>query len=451
MKKVDFLFIYEVRNREIDSICLLGAYLESKGYSVGYVNTWESLYERGESYNTNVLIVSACYDNGTYEYFTSLSNRFKKVVNLQWEQIYVNKVLLLPEKTSWAYSGIALNTIHFCWGEFTQKQLHNKFGISNDYLPICGYIPLDFYREEFERTQIKRDILFSKFGMSLTKKTILFVSSFSLIGLPKSEEALGDNEEIKEIQIKSQSIITEWFILFLKNNPDYQVIYRPHPTEARNEFLFDLMNKNDNFYVIAEESIRHWIFNCDILCNWQSTSAIEMYASRKKTLILRPISIPYLEEMSIFKEGLFSAVTSYEEFERTIYDDTKSDFPINEVELKKMYSITETPAYERFGNQLIEIFDSKSYKSERINKPQPLLKTELLRLRTRLYTYLSEKNDPFFLKVFLFLGKNKMKYSLEENVKHYKYYKLKMEQNRIDKKELDDKKEKYKSIIINSA
>ena len=39
VKDVDFLFIYEVRNREIDSVCLLGAYLETRGYRVGYINT----------------------------------------------------------------------------------------------------------------------------------------------------------------------------------------------------------------------------------------------------------------------------------------------------------------------------------------------------------------------------------------------------------------------------
>ena len=31
MKKVDFLFIYEVRNRELENICLLAAELEKYG------------------------------------------------------------------------------------------------------------------------------------------------------------------------------------------------------------------------------------------------------------------------------------------------------------------------------------------------------------------------------------------------------------------------------------
>ena len=32
MKKVDFLFIYEVKNRELENICLLAAELEKRGF-----------------------------------------------------------------------------------------------------------------------------------------------------------------------------------------------------------------------------------------------------------------------------------------------------------------------------------------------------------------------------------------------------------------------------------
>ena len=50
IKDVDFLFIYEVLNREMDSICLLGAYLERRGYSVAYLNTWDTMYNQLPEY-----------------------------------------------------------------------------------------------------------------------------------------------------------------------------------------------------------------------------------------------------------------------------------------------------------------------------------------------------------------------------------------------------------------
>ena len=35
VKKVNFLFVYETKNREIESVCLICQELERRGYSVG--------------------------------------------------------------------------------------------------------------------------------------------------------------------------------------------------------------------------------------------------------------------------------------------------------------------------------------------------------------------------------------------------------------------------------
>ncbi len=151
MKKVDFLFVYEVKNREIDSVCLLGAYLETKGYSDGYINTWDSLYNAYEEYDTEVIVLSGACGNGSYKYFTSHAMSFKKAINLQWEQVLVNYARYGDGKTSWDYSGVALNIRHVSWGNDNRKFLHEKFGIDENLLRTCGYIPLDFYREEFKK------------------------------------------------------------------------------------------------------------------------------------------------------------------------------------------------------------------------------------------------------------------------------------------------------------
>ena len=37
MRKYDFLFLYEVKNRELESLCLLKYELERRGYSVAIV------------------------------------------------------------------------------------------------------------------------------------------------------------------------------------------------------------------------------------------------------------------------------------------------------------------------------------------------------------------------------------------------------------------------------
>ena len=67
----DILFTYEVRNRELDSICLLGAYLEKKGYRVGYINTWDSMYHWTPEYRAKVIVVPACYTSERSTWTTS--------------------------------------------------------------------------------------------------------------------------------------------------------------------------------------------------------------------------------------------------------------------------------------------------------------------------------------------------------------------------------------------
>ena len=89
VQDVDFLFIYEVRNREIDSICLLGAWLEEQGYTVAYINSWDTMYHWNPEYRAKVAVISACYSDGTYAFFTGHALHFDKVVNLMRRAVVV--------------------------------------------------------------------------------------------------------------------------------------------------------------------------------------------------------------------------------------------------------------------------------------------------------------------------------------------------------------------------
>lgn len=459
MKKVDFLFVYEVRNREIDSICLLGAYLEIKGYTVAYINSWDSLYILPEDITAKVVVLSAAYNNGTYKYFTSRAKSFQKAINLQWEQVLTNYVRYSKEKTSWDYSGVALHTRHICWGEDNKEYLQRKFGVNEKYLKVCGYLPLDFYREEFKPTTIDRESLYNHYGLDVNKKTILFVSSFSVIGLPKSEEAMNTEERRmneKKIHWESQAIIMEWFEQFAHNYPSYQIVYRPHPAEAKNQKLISKTKEIENFYVIQDESIRNWIQNCDIICNWMSTSMIEMYASGKKTILMRPVHIPHELDMDIFTKGDCESVNTYEHFCQAVFDEKQEySFPINKQDLLYYYDIQEEPVYRRIGNYLIETFNNPDYTSENIiRRPRVIkgLNVRVVRILTTGTGILQkillhgEENteEPInkygFFKTFLI-----NKYS------KYKYFKQKWMQNRITEEELRDKIESFKTIIVNSS
>ncbi len=213
--------------------------------------------------------------------------------------------------------------------------------------------------------------MFAKYELDPAKKTILFVSSFSVIGLQKSEEAiLSDDYKRMErvINFDSQRIIVNWFKIFLLSHPNYQIVYRAHPSEAENMELMQVSETIKNFFVISQDTIRNWIMNCDILCNWLSTSMIEMFVSGKKTLLLRPISIPNELDICIFKEGFFRAIETYEQFCEAILDDkVLYPFPVKAEDLLYFYDITNEPSYQRVSDYLIDTYNDTEYRSIRIN------------------------------------------------------------------------------------
>ena len=96
-KEYDFLFIYESKVRELESVCLIGQELEKRGYSVALLCWWEPL--TNESFvpvKTKVLLAHAAYNDHSLMNELSYVDGMTKVINLQWEQIYSIKDLTNP-------------------------------------------------------------------------------------------------------------------------------------------------------------------------------------------------------------------------------------------------------------------------------------------------------------------------------------------------------------------
>lgn len=448
VQDVDFLFIYEVRNREIDSICLLWAYLESKGYKLGLINTWDSTYNFHPEYRAKVAVLSACYTDEAYAYFTGQALAFDKVVNMQWEQVLMNGATHGSGQTDWDFSGeIPARTRHVCWGEDNRDYLMKRYGFPAENLRVCGYLPLDFYREEFRETTEKREPLFTRFGLDPAKKTVLFISSFADLGKPVSDMAILQNEGQDEwenirVQEKSQKAILDWFRRLGKENPELQIVYRPHPAEANNPELNACEAEVPGFHVINKESIRNWILNCDILCNWKSTSMIETYVSGKQTLILHPEEIPFNFSMPFFEKGHYRAVTTYEELAAGIRAEN-AEYPIEKDKLLRFYSVTDQPAYERTGQFLIDTLEDPDYHSPDIgghasakgriliHRPQARLAAGKAKLCYRLRQ----------------MRGGEIPENVQEDYRHHTYYEQKMRQNRISGRELREKVDAYKRMM----
>ena len=432
IRDVDFLFTYEVRNRELDSICLLGAYLEKRGYRVGYINTWDSIYHYTPEVRAKVTVVPACYMDETYSFFTGQQAlAFDKVVDMQWEQVLINMVTHSKVQTGWDFRGEALKIRHVCWGENNREYLRDRFGFPEDQVRVCGYLPLDFYREAFREATMKREALFGKYGLDPTKKTVLFISSFSDAGKPDTEVALieGDPQDVRDhihLQAESQEKILAWFEALAREDESLQIVYRPHPAEAAKPEFFAGAKDIPNLHVIAGESIRNWIMNCDILCNWQSTSMIELYASGKKTLLLRPVEIPFKLAMPIFEEGKYKAARSYEELKEQIHSENGA-FPIEKELLLRFYSITDEPAYERTGRFLIDTLNDPNYHSRDIGGHLSWKGRILNRARNK-------------------AGLAKAALGAKQDDRA-EYFAQKMRQNRVTPRELREKLEAYKRMM----
>ena len=348
--KVDFLFEYEVKQRELDYNCLVAAYLKNKGYTVAFINSWSCLQKKPKPYAARVALISAGYDDATYDFFTGYIASFEKVVNMQWEQLRPNRLYQKHQKESLDYSGVGCEIKHVCWGHKEKEWLKNSFKIQENNLKVTGYIPLDFYRDKLSVLAIPRRELFEKYGLDPDKKTLLFVSSFSFVGLPDNEPHGSDEyyHMCMPIFRETQRILLLWFSKLAQENPDIQLIYRYHPAEKNNPEIEKLVKGRSNVFAIADERLFHWILAADKIYNWYSTSMVEMFCSKKDTYLLRPVALPYEIDIPVFDGA--QSIKSYEQFSASALEPRMQKFPVDPQKILQWYDIGRQPAYARIGD-----------------------------------------------------------------------------------------------------
>jgi surface carbohydrate biosynthesis protein len=377
MRKTDFLFVYEVKNRELENICLLKYELEKRGYSAELVETWEYVHKYHEPIEAKVTISFAMYNDDVFNYIASFTNRLEKVVNLQWEQIYTNSVE--QEESIYTVKGIAKKAIHICWGNHTVQRLISM-GVPERNVELTGHIALDFLRKELVGYYMNRHEICKKFNLPENKKIHLFVSSFSFIGMPdktlKSDlyQNLSYNPmDFKQISAVSQQLILEWFRSVLENNESDIIIYRPHPAEVGNVELVRMAKEYGNFYVISSESVKQWVLVVDMIYTWYSTSVAEVITAGKDCIVLRPHAIPYPMEIPIFNDATF--ITTLSEFRR-IFKGEKQYSSVSKEQLADYYySDPHEASYVKVCNALEKVINSSDYSIEQnnqvVNMPKP--------------------------------------------------------------------------------
>lgn len=377
-KYVDFLFIYEIKPREIESIALLGYELQRRGYSVAYVNTWYCLdwiFKRRIS--AKVVIIHAAYNTATVDFALDYVKDFEKVVSLQWEQLL--SVGQKDDKTTDYYiQGKSEEIIHFSWGPDNYKRLVEDCALKTENVKVVGHIGMDFLRPEFNGYYMSKDEICEKYHLQKEKKICLFISSFSYVNIPEMYVPyVGDN--FVQISNESQKIILQWFEEILKKRNDVLFVYRPHPAEADNVALLEMEKRVPNFRVINAYSVKQWITIADKIYNWYSTSLMEIFCAKKSCFLLRPIKMPQRYEIAIFQTADF--IDNYETFALSI--DSEDQFPVSDAEMYRYYYIDEKEAsYLKAARELEEVYHNKNYvlpksfhREEQISKRQALKTT----------------------------------------------------------------------------
>jgi len=371
--KVDFLFIYEVKARELENICLLKYELESRGYSVAFINTWYYLRTRVPCYKAKVVVSFGLYNDATYKFICTFVNKFNKLINMQWEQVGT-KSDEISEKSQFLISGLARNAVHICWGGNTKERLMQKCRIDEKKLKLTGHIALDFLRYNLVTYYRTKEEIFGQYNIPLQNKRVcLFISSFSYVNLPdniiENTPDLGyDLRHFVRISNESQAEVIKWITRILSKDKDIIFIYRPHPAESENIELQKLSLSLSNFFVIGELSVKQWILVSDVIYNWYSTSFAEIFRSRKQCYILRPIQIPKDIDLAMCEGSKF--ICDFDSFESTIMAEP-SGFPIKDEVIFGYYYIDENePAYIKLCDSFIEVYTDDYYLLPKLKKSQ---------------------------------------------------------------------------------
>ena len=365
-KVYDFAFIYEIKNRELDNVLLLKCELERRGYSVALIETWEQTCHRDPAVKAKAAVCYALYDEEMLDFVNQYLSGCRKFVNLQWEQVRTNGTDQMPAEShvSSGIYGIARRAVHICWGDSNYRKLTQKFGVPADHAFVTGSVTLDFLRKEFSGFYLSKESLYEQYGFDANKKLCLFISSFSYVDLPESiinspryQQQGFDVRKHYEISKGSRDTVLDWFEAELDKHPDTIIVYRPHPAEASASRLQRMCEKYSNFKVIQDHSIKQWIVVADRIYTWWSTSITEVYAAGKGCAILRPMAMPYENELSIYNGA--RTVDGFEAFDAGF--EAEQDFPIPEENIRDHYLMDDEPAFIRVCDVLESILNRDEY------------------------------------------------------------------------------------------
>lgn len=357
MKKPDFLFLYEHAVREYESLLLLKAELERRGYAVEIQQLLDRKQLRRRFWaKPEVLVASCMYDDEAIN--SHVYNNVgvcNKVVNLHWEQMLSDT----QEAAPWFnFGGNAKKCIQTCWGKRTQQRLM-AHGMEEKNCPVTGAVMMDFLRPEFRGYFKDKAALCREFGLDPGKKLLLYISSFGYASMSEDEVkelsamAGEDFTGFARTNRASMAETLRWFDEYLGAHPEVELVYRRHPSEWNSSALTQLAQKRPNFHVIFADSVKQWIVAADQIFIWMSTAIAEVYFAGKSCHILRPAPIEHEYDPVIYRGA--RCVTTYDEFTASMAA-PDAPFPIAKDVIEGYFDKSETPSYVRMADLLETVY-----------------------------------------------------------------------------------------------
>lgn len=296
-KQIDFLLLYEHKEREMKSLIVIKDLLEKKGYTVQICQVgMDDLYAQF-FIKPKVLVLPWLYDNEDLKHFGGYlggnCDGKLKIVNLHHEQLVIKNAIdfCLP-------SGKAKDVYHFVWGNYYRQQLING-GVKEDFIKVTGSPRLDFSIGRYGKRD-KRSIA-ETFNLNSCKNWILIVGNFTWMNIKESEiKSIGKRgikkyDEWVDISKESYYEVLKWLQSVEDNKEIFEnveIIYRPHPNESITAQLNEFEKRYSNFHIIRSDGIGTWYQCCDIAFTWCSTSSVEAVCAGIPIIAINPIDIP---------------------------------------------------------------------------------------------------------------------------------------------------------------
>lgn len=365
----DIVIFYELPERELNNANLLKSEFERRGYSVEIKDYWnyhDLLFPIKEK--PKLVITQSGYDNSDLERFTvRFKPKIDKMLNMRYEQVISERVL----NSSLHYPRENMkNMCHICWSEHIKSEMI-KQGIPANHLPVTGDIKTDFSREKFDSFYKSKEELANEFELDVSKDWILFISSFTFDKNDTDERLirlnnnLEDGKYLQKWDIESKKILLVWIEKFLKDHPEKEFIYRPHPVEYNvmneDEEILKLQENFSNFHYINKYAIQEWLRPCEFLNTISSTSVIDVYLQKKQCNILRPVELNKEFDNPLLVNA--NHITSYDEFEKNNLYLNDKQFPVSDEEVAKYYYFGDKFAYELICDFAEKMIDDDSFKA----------------------------------------------------------------------------------------